>query len=156
MEKDLINYFLYSREEQKEIKQEEIAINLMFNAISSFFNQKGLKNVNLSRSKEGLDPINFKFKWDEDKDIFVENNHLYCITIDKLDNPDYQVYNKYYYSEGVNNQIYIQKALVDIKNIKVLAYINYYDNGKDVKIDCSNIVNYNFISGNAKLRKILS
>ncbi len=158
MEKDLISYFLYSREyiEQKEIRQEEIDINLMLNAISTFFNLKALNDVNLSRSKKGLNQLNFKFKWDEKKDIFVENNHLYCITIDKLDNPNYQVYNKYYYRESVNNKIFIQKALVDIKNTRVLAYINYYDNGKDEKIDCSNIVNYNIISGNNKLRKILS
>ena len=46
MEKDIINYFLYSREyiEQKEIRQEEIDINLMFNSISTFLN---LKNLNL-------------------------------------------------------------------------------------------------------------
>ena len=158
MENDLISYFLYSREyiEQKEIRQEEIDINLMLNAISTFFNLKALNNVNLIRSKKGLDQLNFKFKWDEKKDIFVENNHLYCITIDKLDNPNYQVYNKYYYRESVNNKIFIQKALVDIKNTRVLAYINYYDNRKDEKIDCSNIVNYNIISGNNKLRKMLS
>ena len=157
MEKDIINYFLYSREyiEQKEIRQEEIDINLMFNSISTFLNLKNFKFVNLSRSKKGLEQISFKFKWDEEKEIFVENNHLYCITIDKLDNQNYQVYNKYYYRECAN-KIYIQKALVDIKNAKLLAYINFYDNGKDAKIDCSNIINYNIISGNNKLRKILS
>ena len=157
MEQDLINYFLNSREyvKQKEIRQEEIDINLMFNAISKFFNLKDFKNVNLSRTKEGLDQIKLNFKWDEEKEIFIENNCLYCLTIDKLDNCDYQIFNKYYYSEGVNNQIFIQKALVDIKNSHLLAYINYYDNGIVAKVDCRNIVSYNIISGNAKLKKIL-
>ena len=65
MENDLISYFLYSREyiEQKEIRQEEIDINLMLNAISTFFNLKALNNVNLSRSKKGLNQLNFKFNF---------------------------------------------------------------------------------------------
>ena len=78
MEQDLINYFLYSREyvKQKEIRQEEIDINLMFNAISKFFNLKDFINVNLSRTKEGLDQIKLNFKWEYEKENFIENNCL--------------------------------------------------------------------------------